>query len=352
MGQLLGYNMSKKCKSVGVIAFASVSMTFSAYAADYETLGSDTTPQTDQRLTACPEYVQPEIFPHQSNFLSNVVKLRPVTLIGDTDHQYPNLLSYLSNEETIAGWSRNGVTDVHIEVNPAMEQIISQHIHPVFNKEGIRGAFEKYLNDRGLYALDEWVQLRAKYFTDLVTLGYQYGIDIHFISNDPEIALNNPEMWNVYAQYTQAKVADCPGETDNLRATMQSPEFGDIQDFVTFAKELLQQRIDDTDRIRQIEEKQSGGRQVVIFGDSHFCKGNKNIKALLGQENTTHVSIFFDELDHDQRSCKRSETQQPDFSYYLKTDRAEGIKGFVTADQVERGAVPPVNSITRQPSNL
>lgn len=279
-------------------------------------------PFSSPELKACPEYVTPGRYPYQNPFLIDVVKEAPTTLIGDTGHERPILLSYLGEEHIIRGWAKNGVTNIDLEVNPGMHDTLAPHLSP-FNRAAVKHAFVAYMQDRGLYALDEWIERRSQYFTSLMEYSQKYGIHVGFINMDEAEITNDRDMWSLYKQKTRVVTADCPLDKTYRNAFKKNlEEQKKTDELEAYIKKLVSVRIKDEDRIARMKANDKGGRRVVVFGNSHFCRGLRNVKMLLGKDAVTHVGILTNaHAFHLDDACDKG--QEHDYIYNIDTDKLE-----------------------------
>ncbi|MCD8562802.1 MAG: hypothetical protein LRY54_01795 [Alphaproteobacteria bacterium] len=304
-----------------VAAFTSAFFAFgTAYGAENNMPDSKTVFGED--LKTCPDYVKPRTFNFNNPFLADIVTRRPVTLIGDTDHAKPHLISFLAQDKIIKAWAAHGVTDIDIEINPRMHEIMAPYLSPRFDKESVYQAFHTYLEGRIFFGTEEWISLRARYMTELMELGQKYGISINFTSNDELRADAQTEFMALYGQWTKASLADCPGSEiyhQKFEQYIESSGKEKAEEYRRFLDNFIDERTDDEDRIRIMNSRNHGGRRVIVYGDLHFCHGPKNMKMRLGMDNVTHISVFLNPDDINPGGCYNSTGQQPHRLYFIET---------------------------------
>ena len=121
-------------KTAGILGAGA--LTLAVVFATVETEVEDKTPESDNDLIQiqnpdgtfkfapkCADYLtKKRDMKYDLDFWNNVVTKSPYTLIGDTNHKNPHLLSVLTQKNIIEGWAENGVTDIYLEARPDLQK--------------------------------------------------------------------------------------------------------------------------------------------------------------------------------------------------------------------------------------
>lgn len=234
------------------------------------------------------------------NFWSDVVGQEQYTLIGDTDHKNPHLLSILENDEILRAWAREGVTDIYIEARPYLQDDVDAFLGQPEARENIAAIFRAYYDEFNLYDVGEWKDIRADYQAGLIVKAHEHGMKVHLFSPAPTLFEDNPRQAQIYALKTQYNMANC-GQmrffefAEELMANgFSAKELVESRDiFPKIYRERLEQ---DAVHARYMRENNNGGKAVVMIGSAHLSYGHDidvpNLRAHLGYENTTLVEIY------------------------------------------------------------
>jgi len=241
----------------------------------------------------CPGYQVKRDIHHNAAFWLWAAGQKQYTLIADTDHADPHMLSVLASEKVIKGWKeQKGVTDISLELSPQLHERIKPYLSP-FDRNAVQKEFQDYMEERGLWTHGNWAEIRSDYLADFIDLAQKYGIHYHFISIDPQMSEENKELDDIYRKKTRVMAESCYNQ-DAVDGFLKSLGPRLRQDFERYTEEMTAQRLnDDIERIKVIKEQGHGGRHVILFGGLHVSPLEKDtIGSLLPPELRTVVEMY------------------------------------------------------------
>lgn len=234
-------------------------------------LGTDAGASSE--ITGCPAFNTKRSFNHDVGFWGRVVTEAPVTLVADTDHRDPHIHSFLADGGVIKSWAENGVTDVYLEIQPEMKDFIAPYLSPVYVHDGLKEALKNHITEKGAFAAGNFAEIRAGYLADFFGHAIKNGIWFHFISDKPQIAVDNPDMTDLYRKMTLTLAHDCePASQKKFMDFLSTLDDATGNRFYGFLQEVKKDRSDDSKRVKMMKELGHGGRKVAVFGNGHFQK--------------------------------------------------------------------------------
>lgn len=240
----------------------------------------------------CPGYDVKRDFNYNVTFWLWAVGQKEYTLIADTDHADPHMLSVLASEEIIRRWKEEkGVTDISLEITPRMHERIKPYLSP-YDRAAVQQEFQKYMEERGLWTHGDWAKIRSGYMADFIGHAQKNGIHFHFVSEDPRISLEDEKMDAIYREMTRIMAASCY-DRHAVEGFLGSLDPRTQRDFERYRETMMADRLDDAGRIEMIKKNGHGGRQIILFGARHLSPRERNsMGALLPPESRAIVEIY------------------------------------------------------------
>jgi len=251
----------------GVAACALVAGQDIAWAQEAQT-GNDKI--VSKETAGCPAFTTKRSFNHDINFWGGVVTEALVTLVADTDHRNPHIHSFLADGNVIKAWADKGVTDVYLEIQPEINALIQPYLSP-YDRDGLKNMLKNHMNEKGAFAVGDFAEIRAGYLADFFGHAMKNNIQFHFVSDKPQIAVDNPDMMDIYRKMTLELARDCvPASRAKYMAFISALDDVTATRFQSFLQAVSRDRFDDSKRVQRIMERDQGGRKVVVFGNGHF----------------------------------------------------------------------------------